>query len=214
VHVATNICSSGSNSGCCVDTVKGLIWLLSLHLAKCVYEVFVREVLVYIYGKLLRQFTVVARYSVKIGRPKCRKIKMCVQSVCYITVIGFLPKCEWILILCLMLQCLIISENKVHGVGSTITTLQHSQHPETPVNHTSPNAPLSNAGAPKNHNTGNVTTTIKMPQRFNITSSSTIQESVQPARKIISTGAFIRAFYVFVGLGAIIVMYIIVRTVR
>ena len=49
VHVATNICTSGSNSGCCVDTVKGLIWLPSLHLAKCVYEVFVREVLVYIW---------------------------------------------------------------------------------------------------------------------------------------------------------------------
>jgi len=129
---------------------------------------------------------------------------MCVQSVCYTNVIGLLHKCEWILILCLMIQCLIISENKVQGVGAM--TLQHNQHDEAPANPSSPNA------APKS--TGNVTATPEMPERSGNTSSSTIQETVQPARKSISTGAFIRAFYVFVGLGAIIVMYIVVRTVR
>jgi hypothetical protein len=137
---------------------------------------------------------------------------MCVQSVCYTNVIGLLHKCEWILILCLIIQCLIISENKVHGVVNT-TTL----HPEAPANPTSPNAAPSNdriADAPKSHNTENVNATTEMPQRPGGISSSTIQESVHPARKTISTGAFIRAFYVFVGLGAIIVMYIVVRTVR
>jgi hypothetical protein len=106
---------------------------------------------------------------------------MCVQSVCYTNAIGLLHKCERILILCLMIQCLIISENKVYGDGNTTRTVQQNQQPETPSNHTL---------------------------------SGTIQETVQPARKIISAGAFVRAFYVFVGLGAIIVMYIVVRTVR
>jgi hypothetical protein len=142
---------------------------------------------------------------------------MCVQSVCYTNVIGLLHKCEWILILCLIIQCLIISENKVHGVANTIATLQRNRHPEAPANPTSPNAAPSNersVDAPKSHNTGNVNATTEMPQRSGSISSSTIQESVQPVRKSISTGAFIRAFYVFVGLGAIIVMYIVVRTVR
>jgi hypothetical protein len=115
-----------------------------------------------------------------------------------------------------MIQCLIITENKVHGVGNTNTALQQNQHAEAPANPTSPNATLSNdrsADASKNPNIGNVTATIEMPQRSgNI--SSTIQDTVQAVRKSISTGAFIRAFYVFVGLGAIMVMYIVVRTVR
>jgi len=142
---------------------------------------------------------------------------MCVQSVCYTNVIGLLHKCEWVLILCLIIQCLIISENKVHGVGNPITTLQRNRHPEAPANPPSPNAAPSNdrsADAPKSHNTENVNATTEMPQRSGSITSSTIQESVQPVRKSISTGAFIRAFYVFVGLGAIIVMYIVVRTVR
>jgi hypothetical protein len=141
---------------------------------------------------------------------------MCVQSVCYTNVIGLLHKCEWVLILCLIIQCLIISENKVHGVGNT-TTLQPNRHSEAPANPASPNAAPSNArsaDAPKSHNTENVNATTEMPQRSGSISSSTIKESVQPVRKSISTGAFIRAFYVFVGLGAIIVMYIVVRTVR
>jgi len=141
---------------------------------------------------------------------------MCVQSVCYTNVIGLLHKCEWILILCLMIQCLIISENKVHGVGNTTTTLQRSQPAEGPANPTSPNAALSNDGsavAPKNHDTGTMTETAEMPQGV-YKSSNALHETVQPVRKNISTGAFIRAFYVFVGLGAIIVMYIVVRTVR
>jgi hypothetical protein len=115
-----------------------------------------------------------------------------------------------------MIQCLIISENKVHGVGNTSTTLQHNQHAEAPAYHTAQIATLSNdrsADASKNPNTGNVTATTEMQQRSgNI--SSTIQDTVQAVRKSISTGAFIRAFYVFVGLGAIMVMYIVVRTVR
>ena len=133
---------------------------------------------------------------------------MCVQSVCYTNVIGLLHKCEWVLILCLMIQCLIISEGKVNEVVNTKTTL----HTETPTNPPSPNAPLPNdrrADEPKNHNTA---TPEMPPPSGNI--SSTTQETVQAVRKSISTGAFIRAFYVFVGLGAIIVMYIVVRTVR
>jgi len=150
--------------------------------------------------------------DVNVGR-----FTMCVQSVCYTNVIGLLHKCEWVLILCLIIQCLIISENKVHGVGNAHPTLQPNRHPEAPANPASPNAAPSNAriaDAPKSHNTENVNATTEMPQRSGSISSSTIQESVQPVRKSISTGAFIRAFYVFVGLGAIIVMYIVVRTVR
>jgi hypothetical protein len=103
------------------------------------------------------------------------------------------------------MQCLIISENKVHGDGNTIKTIQQNQHAGTPGNRTSSNTAVpkqQSAGARNDHNSGNVT------------SSSKTLETVQLPRKIISTGAFVRAFYVFVGLGAIIVMYIAVRTVR
>jgi hypothetical protein len=113
-----------------------------------------------------------------------------------------------------MIQCLIISENKVDGDGNTTRTVQQDQNVEIPSNHTSANATLSeykSTIAPKNHNAGNVTTTNNgVLQSVGNTSSNTIQ----PALKIISPGAFVRAFYVFVGLGAIIVMYIVVRTVR
>lgn len=142
---------------------------------------------------------------------------MCVQSVCYTNVIGLLHKCEWILILCLMIQCLIISENKVHGVGDTTTTLQQNQPAEAAANLTLLKTVLANdgsVGASKTHNTGIVTQSTEMLQSVDNKSSVTFHETVQPARKNISTGAFIRAFYVFVGLGAIIVMYIVVRTVR
>jgi hypothetical protein len=115
-----------------------------------------------------------------------------------------------------MMQCLIVSENRVHGIDNTITTVERNQH-EASANPPPPNVALTNdriAGVPKNHNTGNVTATTEMLQHSGNTSSSTITETVQPVRKSISTGAFIRAFYVFVGLGAVIVMYIAVRTVR
>jgi hypothetical protein len=116
-----------------------------------------------------------------------------------------------------MIQCLIISENKVHGVGDIIATLKPGQPAEAAANPTSLKTALSNDGsadASKNHNTGIVTETTEMPQTGDNISSDTFHETVQPVRKNISTGAFIRAFYVFVGLGAIIVMYIVVRTVR
>jgi len=158
-----------------------------------------------------KAITVVTRYSVKkLKDVNVGRLTMCVQSVCYTNVIGLLHKCERILILCLMIQCLSISENKVHGVGNYNTT-QHNQPAEAHPNPSSPNAtPLSDgsAEAPKNPSTGNVTATT---ESGNISSST---ETVQAVRKSISTGAFIRAFYVFVGLGAIIVMYIVVRTVR
>jgi hypothetical protein len=114
-----------------------------------------------------------------------------------------------------MIQCLIISENKVHGVGNT-TTLQQKPHADAQANRTSTNASLPNrrADATENHETGNLTATAEMPQTSGNISSSTIQKTVQPLRKSISPGAFIRAFYGVVGLGAIIVMYIVVRTVR
>jgi hypothetical protein len=115
-----------------------------------------------------------------------------------------------------MIQCLIISENKVHGVSDTAKILQHIQQDAAPPKSTSSSASLSHdrsAVTPKNHNTGNMNGTMEMLQPDDTTSLSPIQ-AVQPGRKIISTGAFIRAFYVFVGLGAIIVMYIVVRTVR
>lgn len=166
---------------------------------------------------ITKAVTVVTTYSVKILKDvNVGRLIMCVQSVCYTNVIGLLHKCEWILILCLMIQCLIISGNKVHGVDNT-NTLQPNKHAEATANPTSPNATLSNvrsADASKNHNTGNVTATTEMPQRSGNISSSTIQDTVQAVRKSISTGAFVRAFYVFVGLGAIMVMYIVVRTVR
>jgi hypothetical protein len=113
-----------------------------------------------------------------------------------------------------MIQCLIISENKVHGVGDIATTIKHTKRGEVLDNHTTPNESLSHdrsAVEPAKNNSGNMNATTE--HRFDDTSPSTIQ-AVQPARKIISTGAFIRAFYVFVGLGAIIVMYIVVRSVR
>jgi len=139
---------------------------------------------------------------------------MCVQSVCYTSVIGLLHKCEWILILCLMIQCLIISENKVHGDGDTTTTLQPNHPAEAAANPISPKTAQSNdgsAGASKNHNPEIVTETTEIVDKK---PSNTFHETVHSDRKNISTGAFIRAFYVFVGLGAIIVMYIVVRTVR
>jgi hypothetical protein len=115
-----------------------------------------------------------------------------------------------------MIQCLIISENKVHGVGNTATTIKHKKQGEVPDNPITSNELLSHdrgAVEPTKNNTGNMNATTEMPRRLDDITPSTIQ-AVQPARKIISTGAFIRAFYVFVGLGAIIVMYIVVRTVR
>jgi hypothetical protein len=145
-----------------------------------------------------------------------------IHSGCYGNVI-------WILVLCLLVQCLIISENKVHGETFEEKTdgkkneaaAQKNKQAETAVpQNTSNNTTVSknqSAVLPVNRTKviGNVTgvsTGVLKP--VDNSASSTSQEPVHPARKIISTGAFVRAFYVFVGLGAIVVMYIVVRTVR
>lgn len=152
---------------------------------------------------------------------------MHLHSGCYANV-------KWILVLCFLVQCLITSENEVHGkhnsaeektdVKKNEIAVQKKKQPEAAVpQNTSNNSNVSknqNAALPLNSIdrakvTGNVTSiNTGVPKQVENSSSRTYQETVQPSRKIISTGAFIRAFYVFVGVGAIVVMYIVVRTVR
>jgi hypothetical protein len=104
------------------------------------------------------------------------------------------------------------------------TAVQKKKQPEASV----PQKTLNNSNVSKNQNAGlpinsidrekvigNVTSiNTGVPKLVDNSSSRTYQETVQPSRKIISSGAFVRAFYVFVGVGAIVVMYIVVRTVR
>lgn len=150
---------------------------------------------------------------------------MRLHSGCYANVM-------WMLVLCFLVQCL--SENKVHGkhnfaeektdVKKHETAAQKKKQTEAAVpQNTSSNGNVSknqSAGLPVNgidraKVPGNVTSiNAGVPKQVDKSSSRTYQETVQPSRKIISTGAFVRAFYVFVGVGAIVVMYIVVRTVR
>lgn len=130
----------------------------------------------------------------------------------------------WIVLLCFMVQCLITSENEVHGKHNleeekldvekheTEAAVQQStSNNSNESKNQSPGLPAN--GLDRAKVTGNVTNiTAVVPKQVN--NSRTYQETVQPSRKIISTGAFVRAFYVFVGVGAIVVMYIVVRTVR
>jgi hypothetical protein len=140
----------------------------------------------------------------------------------------------WILVLCFLVQCLIISENKVHGKHNSAeektdvkkheTAAQKKKQTEAAV----PQNTLSNGNVSKNQSaglpvngverakvTGNVTSiNAGVPKQVDSSTSRTYQETGQPSRKIIGTGAFVRAFYVLVGVGAIVVMYIVVRTVR
>lgn len=140
----------------------------------------------------------------------------------------------WIIVLCFLVQCLIISENKVHGKNNSAeektdvkkheTAPQKKKQTEAAVPQNTP----SNGNESKNQSAGlpvngidraRVTknrTSINagVSEQVDNSSSRAYQETVQPSRKIISTGAFVRAFYVFVGVGAIVVMYIVVRTVR
>jgi hypothetical protein len=134
------------------------------------------------------------------------------------------------LVLCFVVQCLIISEYEVHGKHNSAeektevrkhdTAAQKKQPEAAASQNTSNNSNVSknqSAGLPidRAKTTGNVTSiNTGVPKLVDNSSSSTYQETVQPSRKIISTGAFVRAFYVFVGVCAIVVMYIVVRTVR
>jgi hypothetical protein len=145
---------------------------------------------------------------------------------CYTNVI-------WVLVLCLLVQSLIISENKVHcdnipintetDVKKNGPTAQQNQQVEAAAQQNLPNNAIlsKNQSADSSVNTNrtndseNVTT--NGDNRYSVpphSSSDMSQETAQPSRKNISTGAFVRAFYVSVGLGAIIVMYIVVRTIR
>lgn len=143
---------------------------------------------------------------------------------CYVSVI-------WMLVLCFLAQCLMSSENKVHGEQRTVEYVKKSEaaaqkkkETESAVQeNTSDNIKVSknqSAGLPVNDIdrtkvTENITSiNIGVAKQVDNSSSRTSQETVQPSRKIIGTGAFVRAFYVFVGVGAIVVMYIVVKTVR
>jgi hypothetical protein len=123
------------------------------------------------------------------------------------------------------------SENKVHGEQRTVEYVKKSEaaaqkkkETESAVQeNTSDNIKVSknqSAGLPVNDIdrtkvTENITSiNIGVAKQVDNSSSRTSQETVQPSRKIIGTGAFVRAFYVFVGVGAIVVMYIVVKTVR
>jgi hypothetical protein len=124
-----------------------------------------------------------------------------------------------LVVLCLVVQCLLIhgddtaiKENSgVKNDESTTrqdkTAVAQNLPNERPVSKTkSAVLPLNNKDTT---DTGNVTSISGVSRPRNSS-----QETVQPSRKNISTGAFVRAFYVFVGLCTIVVMYIVVRTVR
>jgi hypothetical protein len=139
----------------------------------------------------------------------------------------------WMLVICFLVQCLIICENEVHGKHNSEekktddkkheTAAEKKKQTEAAVPQNTSNisnisknqsADLPSNGIDRAKVTGNVTSINAVVPKQVDNSSRTYQETVQPSRKIISTGAFIRAFYVFVGVGAIVVMYIVVRTVR
>jgi hypothetical protein len=151
--------------------------------------------------------------------PKANK-KMRFHSSCYENMI-------WKLALCFLVQCLMTSENKVHGKHSIVeneTVAQKQKQTGVAVRENTSNdtkvsknrsASLQANGVNRTKVIGNVTgINTGVAMQVDNSSSETSQETVQPSRKIISTGAFVRAFYVFVGVGAIVVMYIVVRTVR
>jgi hypothetical protein len=120
------------------------------------------------------------------------------------------------------------SETRVHGKHTILEDVEKSEtvaqkQKQTGVavrENTSNDIKVStnkSAGLPVNRTKviGNVTSiNTGVAMQVDNSSSETSQETVQPSRKIIGTGAFVRAFYVSVGVGAIVVMYIVVRTVR
>ncbi|PNF35494.1 hypothetical protein B7P43_G04122 [Cryptotermes secundus] len=116
----------------------------------------------------------------------------------------------WIIVLCFLVQCLIISENKVHGKDNSAEEKTDVKKHETAAQ----KKKQTEAAVPQNRPSNGIESTNQSAEQVDNSSSRAYQETVQPSRKIISTGAFVRAFYVFVGVGAIVVMYIVVRTVR
>jgi hypothetical protein len=118
------------------------------------------------------------------------------------------------------MQCVVSRDNTAikenTGVENNEPATQQNKPAKTPAAQNLPNksaiSKTQSALSPLNKgttDTGNVTSISGVPRPLNSS-----QETVQPSRKNISTGAFVRAFYVFVGLCAIVVMYIVVRTVR
>jgi heme exporter protein D len=156
-----------------------------------------------------------------VERRKLRK--MLFHSGCHANVI-------WILVLCSLVQCLMTAENRVHGKRSIVedvkkneTVAQNQKQTGVSVRENTSNdtevsknksAVLPVNSIDRTKVSGNVTIINTGVAKLIDNSSEASQETVQPSRKIISTGAFVRAFYVFVGVGAIVVMYIVVRTVR
>lgn len=135
---------------------------------------------------------------------------MSLYSGCHINVI-------YVFVVCFLLHCLFISENEVHA-DSTPSNVK-------PIDKTTKS--VSTTKLPPNHSEIIHVTEISKTKAESITNgvnatqnsetvtpgnSSTIRKRDPP--KNISAGAVVRGFYVFVGLGAIVVMYIVVRTVR
>lgn len=129
-------------------------------------------------------------------RPKCLKLrKMRVHS-------GYCTNILWVLILCLITaveeKTAVMNNEPAAQSQPNNTTVLRAQSVGSHVNNKSRTDAVD------------VTSNISgVPRPLNSS-----QEIVQPSHKNISSGAYVRAFYVFVGLGAIVVMYIVVRTVR
>lgn len=115
-----------------------------------------------------------------------------------------------VLTLCLAIQCVFssgdVTKKEKIGVKDNEPVAQQDNQVRTSAAQSVPNentvSPLKDGDA-TNTGIGGVSRQL-----------NSSQETVQPSHKMISTGAFVRAFYVFVGLCAIVVMYIVVRTVR
>ncbi|KAJ9575884.1 hypothetical protein L9F63_007250 [Diploptera punctata] len=66
----------------------------------------------------------------------------------------------------------------------------------------------------KNNSAATIAPSVTVFQEEKSTSVNTNKDNKFIGNRNIGTGAVIRGFYVFVGLGAIVVMYIVVRTIR